>query len=250
LGLTIRRHYDNAPITEAVIDIRVDLRSDFPVETLLGIRDQIKAEYPTSQDVMVLKANIQFQSEGIVKSGQSKLGFSFRSLDGKQLLQARTNGFTFSRLHPYENWDSLRNEARKLWEVYRGVANPIRAIRVAVRYINRIDIPLPSAELRDYLRTFPEVSPELPQNISGYMMQLLIPMKEIGATLSLIEASVPAPGPDITSINLDIDLFKESTTDFDSEEKVWGFIEQLRAKKNEIFEKCITDRARDLFKPV
>lgn len=233
-----------------MIDIRAELRPDFQIEDLAAIHEQIKSEYPTRQDLMVFKANIQVQPEGIVKSDQTKLGFAFRSADGKQVMQARTNGFTFSRLYPYKDWNSLRSEAWELWNVYQKVAKPVRTIRVAVRYINRIDIPFPMADLRDYLCTFPEISPELPQLLTGYIMQLLIPVKDIGVTLSLIEASVPAPGPDISSINLDIDLFKEDASDFDTDEKVWGLLDQLRDKKNEIFEKCITDRARELFAPV
>jgi uncharacterized protein (TIGR04255 family) len=246
----LRRHYANPPITEAVIDIRAELGPDVRLENLAAFQEHIKATYPTRQDLMMVRANIEFQPTGKVKSEQTTLGYAFRSADGKQIVQARTNGFSFSRLHPYENWNSLRNEARIMWDVYKRVAKPIRAIRVAVRYINRIDMPFPAVELRDYLRTFPEISPELPQSMARYVMQLLIPIEDFGGTLSLIEASVPAPGPDISSINLDIDLFKESTAEFDSDEKVWGLLEHFRDKKNEIFEKCITDKARKLFVPV
>lgn len=248
--MTLRRHYTKPPIIEAVIDIRAELSPDFQIENLAVIHEQIKAAYPSREDVTMFQANIQFRPEGKVNSAQTQLGYLFRSADKKQIVQVRTNGFTFSRLNPYESWNSLRDEARNLWAVYKRVAKPIRAIRVAVRYINRIDIPFPMVDMRDYLRTFPEISPELPQVMAGFVMHILIPIETFGGTLSLLEAAVPSPGPDISSINLDIDLFKESTADFDSDEKVWDLLEHLRDKKNEIFEKCITDKARELFVPV
>jgi uncharacterized protein (TIGR04255 family) len=50
--------------------------------------------------------------------------------------------------------------------------------RLVVRYINKIDIPLPVGDLKEYLRTFPEVSSDLPQGLSGYFLQLQIPQED------------------------------------------------------------------------
>lgn len=111
-------------------------------------------------------------------------------------------------------------------------------------------MPLPITELREYLRTLPEISSDLSQVLNGYVMQLLILQKDFGGMLSLIEATVPPPRPEVFSVNLDIDLFKESTTEFDSDEKVWRLLDILRHKKNEIFERCITEKARTMFSPV
>jgi uncharacterized protein (TIGR04255 family) len=246
--MAIRKHYTNSPITEAVIDIRLELQPEFKPESLEPISPRISSAYPRREDLNLFQG--QFTVGVGATSTQAKLGYLYRSVDGKLVLQTRTNGFTFSRLAPYENWESFRDEARSLWDIYKEVAKPVRATRVASRSINRIDIPLQTVDLSEYLKTFPEVSRELPQLISGYVMQLLIPQKDFDGMLSLIQATVPAQQPETTSINLDIDMFKESSTEFDSDEKIWGFLDYLRDKKNEVFEGCITDRARDLFEPV
>ena len=247
--LSTRRHYENSPITEAVIDIRAEFASVPSLDSLASVQDRIKSDYPLRQDLMQVEGQFSLGPEVGAKATKIQLGFRFSSKDGRYILQARANGFTFSRLHPYENWDSLRDEARRMWDIYRGVTNPLRVTRVAVRYINRVDMPAPVAELSDYFRTFPEVSHEMPQMMNGYIMQLLIPVEDVGGTLSLIEASVPAPRPGVGSINLDIDLFTESSQ-FDSEDKMWDLLERFRHKKNEIFEGCITDKARELFGPI
>ena len=244
---TNRRHYENSPITEAVIDIRVDLPSDFKVESLESIHEFIKTGYPKREDLNVFTGT--FTIGAAATSTQQKLGYLYRSEDGKYVMQARTNGFTLSRLPPYERWEPFRDEARRLWNAYKMVAKPVRIIRVASRSINRIDMPLPMNDLNEYLRTYPEVSRDLPQMLSGYVMQILIPQEDFGGMLSLIQAAVPAPKPGIASINLDIDMFKESTSEFDSENKVWDFLENLRDKKDYVFESCITDKARELFRP-
>jgi uncharacterized protein (TIGR04255 family) len=243
-----RRHYKNSPITEAVIDIRLGLSPEFKPEFLEPIADRISGAYPKREDLTMFQGT--FTVGATATSTQIKLGYLYRSSDGKYVLQTRTNGFSLSRLAPYEEWERFRDEARNLWNIYKEVAKPIRANRVASRSINRIDIPLPTMELSEYLRTFPEISRTLPQHLSGYVMHLLIPYQEFGGLLSLIQATVPALRPETASINLDIDMFKESSSDFDSDDKIWSFLDYLRDKKNEVFEGCITDKARELFGPI
>jgi uncharacterized protein (TIGR04255 family) len=103
--------------------------------------------------------------------------------------------------------------------------------------------------LKEYFNTFPEVAPGMPQMLSGYVMQLLIAQEDFGGMLSLIQATAIAPRPDVASIVLDIDLYKESSSEFDSDEKIWQLLELIRDRKNEVFESCVTDKARDIFKP-
>jgi uncharacterized protein (TIGR04255 family) len=243
-----RRHYKNSPITEAVIDIRLEPPSNFKPESLEPIADRISGRYPKREDVSLFQGIFTIGSTAT--STQTKLGYLYRSTDGKYVLQTRTNGFTLSRLAPYDEWEAFRDEAKTLWDIYREfVVKPIRVNRVASRSINRVDMPLPAQELSEYFRTFPEVSPALPQLLSGYVMHLLIPQEDFNGMLSLIQATVPAQHPNTTSINLDIDMFKESS-DFDSDEKIWTFLDYLRDRKNEVFEGCITDKARELFGPL
>jgi len=213
------------------------------------VYDLIRADYPKREEVMFFQGQFVMRPDAAPTATQTKQGYLYRSSDGKYVLQTRINGFTLSRLPPYENWDSFRSEARRLWVIYKHIAKPVRATRVAVRSINRIDIP-PFTELKDYFKTFPEVSPDLPQSLTGYVMQLLIAQEDLGGMLSLIQAIVPPPRREVASINLDIDLYKESISEFASDTEIWEFLEVLRDRKNKVFEGCITDNARDLFEPI
>jgi uncharacterized protein (TIGR04255 family) len=244
--LTTHRHYKSAPITEAIIDIRVELATGTAASSLDPIHEQVKDRFPTREDLIMFEQQLSFNIDSGKDAKRTQLGYICRSADTKNVFQSRINGFTFSRIFPYENWESLRSRARQVWDVYKETAKPARITRVAVRYINRIDMPTPMKDLREYLRTLPDISPDLTQVLNGYVMQLLMAQKDFGGMLSLIEATVNPPGPNVFSVNLDIDLFKE-TSEFDSDEKIWQFLEILREKKNEVFEGCITDKARELF---
>jgi uncharacterized protein (TIGR04255 family) len=246
--VTTSKHYWNSPITEAVIDIRVEVSPDFNTDSLESIHAQISKDFSKREEIMFFQGQFNPTADPTTSATQTKQGYLYRSNNGKYILQTRTNGFTFSHLPPYETWNTFRSEARKLWDTYREVAKPVRVTRVAVRSINRIDLP-PPVDLKEYFNTFPEVAPGMPQMLSGYVMQLLIAQEDFGGMLSLIQATAIAPRPDVASIVLDIDLYKESSSEFDSDEKIWQLLELIRDRKNEVFESCVTDKARDIFKP-
>lgn len=242
-----KRRYKNSPITEAVIDIRLALVPGRTVDSLLPIREQIVSNYPKQSETLKLEG--RFGLGQTATQQQTLTGYRFDSADGKYVLQARVDGFTFSRLAPYEHWEPFEHEARRLWTIYRQYADPVDCIRVAVRYINRIDLPKVPSEMKDYFETYPEISPKMPQIMDGFAMQVLISQGN-GIVLSLIQAGVPAPRPEVASINLDLDLFKESQTDFSTDHSIWLFLNSLRDIADDTFESCITDKARLLFEPI
>ena len=244
----VTEHYSHSPLTEAVIDLRVKLPKEVQLETLASIQSAREEDYPTRQNRIAVEG--QFTTDlnaPPATASRTHIGYSFTSVDKRQVVQARLDGFTFSRLAPYENWESFRDEARQWWDIYRTMVKPEEVVRVAVRYINRLDFPLPLKDFADYLRTVPEVSPELPQLLSNYFMQLQIPQEDLKGMLILNQTIVPPPDADVVSILLDIDLFREDDIP-DKENEMWQFFEQLRIRKNEVFEACITERTRGLIR--
>jgi uncharacterized protein (TIGR04255 family) len=157
------------------------------------------------------------------------------------------NGFTFSRLTPYQTWAEFRTEARRLWNIYRAIAEPSTVVRVAVRNVNRIDIPLPVNDFSDYLRTYPQVSSDLPQGLAGYFMHLSLPLEEIKGHAMIIETIIPPVRPEFVSLVLDIDVFRTENLPTD-DNGVWELLEQFRNVKDNVFEACITPKARSLFR--
>jgi uncharacterized protein (TIGR04255 family) len=238
--------YENAPIKEALIDIRVELPSDVTPKTLEALHSHVKNRYPGKKKRVYVQGHFSLGSEIGAAAKQTTMGFAFSTESGKQIVQARLDGFTFSRLRPYGNWGELRDEGRCLWEIYRGAVSPQKITRVAVRYINQIDIPLRAIDYKDYFRTAPEVSPVLPQELGGFFMQLRFPQADFGGVLILTQTAVPPPSPGMNSVILDLDVFKDGVK-MVSDDEVWGLLETLRNRKNEFFEGCLTDKARALF---
>jgi uncharacterized protein (TIGR04255 family) len=245
--MAAHRHYSKAPITEALIALNVKLPEETPVSALELCGNDEGLRYPDKKKFNLAIGRMELGEEFSTSATTRHTGFVFANADKKQVFQVRLDGFTFSRLAPYERWETLRDEARRLWGIYRRIAKPVTVERLAVRYINRLDFPLPLLEMKDYLRTVPEIAPDLPQGLAGFFMQLNIPQPDIDSTLLLNETIIEPPGPDRVSIVLDIDLFRAAQVPSD-EEEMWAFFEKLHMRKNEIFEACITDRTRELIR--
>ncbi len=239
------RHYSRAPITEAIIDLRVTLPDGFSVDDLANIHSHITDRFPTREPIHT--ASLMFQSGPSIKidANQEHHGFLFRSEDGLRILQAKLSGFTFNRLAPYNTWEEFSASARQLWEVYKDVCKPSSVTRAAVRFINRLNLPGPTLDFKEYLRTVPEVAPDLPQGLSSFFMQLQIPQDDLNCMLIINEAFTPPTSPELVSVILDFDLFREHVWQSD-DEAIWRFLEELRQRKNLAFEASITDKTRRL----
>lgn len=133
-----------------------------------------------------------------------------------------------------------------MWNTYVQTVKPIKAVRIALRYINRIMIPLPIDSFKEYILTTPEIAPDLPQGLSQFFMRLIIPDSEINA-IAVITQTMEEPKGGYLPYIFDIDVFKEQAYDVAGTE-MWNDFEKLRMFKNGIFFKSTTDKAKELFK--
>ena len=240
------KRYAKAPIAEAIIDLRVRPKDSAQLDDLESLCRSLKAEYPKMENLAVAMGTLEIgDSSATASAVQERVGFSITSGDGRYILQARTEGFALSRLAPYETWEPFRDEAKKLWELYRQFAKPEEVKRLALRYINRFDIPGDMVELTDYFRTGPELSPAIAQPMAGFFLRILVPQDDIHCNLLINQTIIKPATPGATSIILDIDLFRDFDVPRD-EYSLWTAFEGLRDRKDEVFEACITDRTREL----
>jgi uncharacterized protein (TIGR04255 family) len=142
----------------------------------------------------------------------------------------------------------LRDEARRLWDIYRKLVQPKKITRIAVRYINQLHLPGTRVEPEDYLKTFPYLSEDLPKELRDFgpfLMSLRVPQPDLSGLLVINEALTPPKKAETVSIILDIDLCVENPA-IGGEEEMWAFFQKLRERKNLYFEACITDKTREL----
>lgn len=239
----------NAPINEALLDIRVQLPEGVKLPNLLDFGERVKDRFTERSERVAVKTGIQLSKGGapaLIDPSAGPDGYIFKAPNENKVVQARLDGFTFNKLRPYEDWRSFVSEARTLWRYYRETAQPKSVIRIALRYINRIELPLPIGDFKEYVLTIPEVAPGLPQALAHFFMQLIIPNPEIMATATITETMEQPTDGRAFAIIFDIDVWKEQLY-IGKEETMWKDFADLRKFKNEIFFGSITKLTRRLF---
>lgn len=240
--------YAQSPITEAILDVRVTLASNDVLSKLEEVSLTVKENYPYVGNIRMVEIENQIQGRESVEANlqQNLVGYNYSSKDQKQNFQIRLNGFSFSRFQPYDSWENYQNEARKLWGIYQSIIQPETIDQIKLRYVNRLNIPLPISDLKEYLLTVPEVSSDLPQGLSSYFMQLQIPQTDLEGIVILNQATVSPPNPNVISILLDIDLVKKINLIDNETFQLWDSLNKMHYRIYEIFEACITDKTRRL----
>ena len=244
------RHLAHAPVTEALVDIHIEAQGGFSFGGLQKAFSDLDFGYYLKGPIAHGTFGFKLTSDGQqpeTSAEAAQIGLRLHSDDEKYVAQCRVNGFTLSRLPPYENWSALMLETKKIWSIYRQRTTPIRINRIAARFINNLQLPLRDGEsYQKYLKKFADVPEEAPQALTSFFQRLQLTdipsTASVNITLALESASPGEPVPVI----LDIDAFILKTLDPEDPE-LWKILDDLRALKNRCFFGTLTEHAAELY---
>lgn len=134
------RHLSHAPLVEASINFQVDASQHWDALSLSTTLQALWKDYPEMQAIQPVEFQIAFDlgaiSQPVVKSPHIQ-GLVFRSKAA--MLQARRDGFSYSKLPPYADWESLKIDAFSKWEDFQSVLMPKELHGVGIRFSNRLE---------------------------------------------------------------------------------------------------------------
>ncbi len=241
--------FPNAPIVEAIFDFQVSFEEHLDFASLQAFAESLKGEFGDQATTKQLSAGIRMDDDRPtgINVETSDQGLVLKDETGGRVIQVRMDGFSFSKLKPYTQWEDVCSEALRHWESYKAKVQPAKVNRLALRYINRIDIPIPFGDFKDYILTNPEVAPGIPQAVSNFFFKVTIPDLESGAWAHIICTLAQQDDEKFVPYILDIDVFFAKEYDVNSE-NIKDDLETLRAFKNLIFNNSVTEKARELFR--
>lgn len=240
--------YPNPPIREAVFDIRIKSEKIPELEVFEKAYEVLKDRYPKREVNQLRFFSFQLQAgeKPVQNSGGGPNGLRLTSADGKQIVQLRNDGFTFSRLQPYTRWDVFSAEVKNLLEIYISVCGPLKAERIALRYINAIQIPEKRFELGDYFHTYPHTPKDVKQDITQFFSRIIFTDEEKGINAG-VNQTMEGNSEGNTIIIFDLDVFKEKVSlDINSDE-FWKEMEELKTVRTNIFQESLTEKTKALF---
>lgn len=239
-------HLPNAPIVEALIHWRARAEKKLDPAALL---DQLKVnlpDYPNVQRQQEFGLETEINADGgSLRQHHTWHGFRFESADKRQVAQYTRNGFAFSRLKLYEDWEKFEAEARRLWCIYRELAEPSEVQRLGVRFINLI--PVEPRDVADLL-ILPPHSPEsikLPVNAFLHQTKFSIPNHPY--ELNVVQTLQPPAPPERQSFGLILDL-DVGTTQAIQFDEIDNRLLQMQWIKNKAFFSLVTETALKRFR--
>ena len=200
---------ERPPILEAVLDIRFRARTELEVGELFALREVLSETFPTSEEMKQMGAKILFERTGARTETEEprQIGVLFKSKDEKLIFQARVDGITLSRLAPYRSFDELEPLLRSCWGAYVRAARPEAATRIAVRYINRFEVPI-DTNLTDWLTRPPQ--PAVPWvRMGSFVHRDLWRAEDEEYAVGLVTALEPGLNGRSSQLIVDIDAFSE-----------------------------------------
>ncbi len=243
-------HLDNAPIVEALLDIHVKLPKKTKSSDLEAVQSSLKSGFPLKQLRKTWQSETMLRPDAapLTKTSEASDSIQFLSADQKQVIQARLESYSYSRLQPYTDWEDFSETAKAGWKAYCKILRPESIDRIALRYINRLPLPLPFSDLSDYVRTGPRLSPDLPLSLKAFFFRVVTHEADAKATVIVTETIEEPKG---TSLHIplifDIDVFRVGSFPKDPE-KLWELFPPLRDIKNRVFFSSLTPAAKDLFR--
>jgi uncharacterized protein (TIGR04255 family) len=91
-----QRHYRKPPVTEAIVDLRVELPPEISLTELKKAHVGEEAAYPIAEQRHVAFGQMQIGPQVSATAGRHQIGYLFRSRDGNQIYQARLDGFAIT----------------------------------------------------------------------------------------------------------------------------------------------------------
>lgn len=240
--------YGRPPITEAVIGITFS--SPMDAAQLASVNNALQKNYPHKQDVSTFDLALEFNTKD-AGSNKAKLkptqGHRLSTDDQTQLVVLWPNSITLSQLPPYKGWGNFIERFERDWGTLKKILGFQQISRIGVRYINRIDIPAtaPIIEHEQFLNIYPKM-PDILNPLEAYAIQASVALKDINCQLTINTASVPSPLLEHASFVIDTDIFSDKSPP-QSDSDLIKLLNKIRAKKNQVFEACISQPARSLF---
>ena len=240
--------YPNPPIVEAIFDVQMELPQNVGIAELEAFGKTFASAYPEK------KARRKFASKVEIKNEEPSAeafnlgiaGILNWSSNHTQALQVRLDGFSFSRLKPYETWDVHFTEFLKYLKLYCEHIFPLQIKRVATRFVNVIELPREHVNWGKYFVNAAR-TPICNALVTNFFDRVEFTFPSSSMKGSVTHAIMQSNDPLKLPVVLDIETFVEMNAKPDLE-MIRSLFQNLRVAKNQIFQESLTPTAKEMFR--
>ena len=244
-------HLSRAPIVEALVNFQANASRLWNPERIRPAFATLWPEHAEFRELRSMKIEVAETPAGQLPPKVTfppVEGFFFRSKTQPTVHQARRDGYTFSWLEPYKNWETLETEALAGWEDYKKVLEPEELHAVAVRFTNKVKFSAEGFTFVRYFTTPPVPPPGLPWGLHGFMHQSLYAVPDSSCVVkATIAPAFDGALPETFAFIVDIDItLKQSLPAL--ERSVEVVLAEMHDLKNKAFFHLLTEEALQAYK--
>lgn len=238
-----------APSIEAVIHWQARASKVLDPSIVKDELVQRLPDYPELQTQYAIEIAATGSTDGTSELLQRSQWNGFRLQDNHNhhVAQFTPTGVIFSRLQPYEKWETFQSEAMRFWHIFLELAEPTIIQRLGVRYINRI--PMDNGEQPSlYLRTVPLPPPGVELPTESFFHQDTYNVPGYPYHINWVRTIQPRQSTeaDGQALIVDIDVFTTELLELD-QVTLTQRLHEMRWLKNKVFFSCITETALKQF---
>lgn len=241
-------NYKTPPILEAVIELRFSSSADR--KKLTKLIHKLRQQYDNFEESEQRTYSFRFElhEEAIADKKDVEPVYHLSTMDMSSMTIIKPKSILVSQKAPYKGWEQFYERFNQDWRLWREYVGFIDIARVGTRFVNRLDIPIqiPETRYEDYINLYPQAPSILEPNVA-HKINIVAPEKDAGALIHVRSETKPSPVPDHLAVYLDIDIYKEFNSP-QSDQAIHDLISAFRIVKNKVFEACVTDKARELFR--
>lgn len=239
-----------APIVEAIIGVTARAISTWEESAITEQFKRRLPEYPNIQSHREIRHEFKMAFDAKPEQAfqdMGWLGLRCESEDKLQVAQFNRDGFSFSRLKPYQSWEQFYQEGLRLWGLYNEIAQPSDMQRIGLRFINRIEFSQDKVELEDFLQNPPKPPRGMDVPFAGFLQHNTLAVSGYPYGINLIQTMQQSQGVDaLLGVILDIDVF--TTEPIDNQELIGQNLVKMRWLKNKAFFGSITSKTLEMIK--
>lgn len=242
----------DAPSIEAVIYWQAHASKGLTLTDLTNELTQRLPEYPIRQPQHNIEISASVEADGTSAVSQRTHQNGLRLQDEHHhVAQFTQTGVAFSRLEPYEQWESFKDEALKFWDIFLELAEPIAIQQLGVRYINRISLQdgeTPETYLSQAPSAQAEITPELGLQKTSFFYQDTYGVPGTPYFVNWVRTIQTQRQEALTERALIVDINVFTTTLVTpGRESLIRRLSEMRWIKNKLFFSCITQTALQRF---
>ena len=237
------RRYANPPVVEAICEFHLPPEPPWDLTVPGLFYERVREDFPHRERRMVQDIEFVQTPQGLeqrIHTGERLLLFSH---DRKRLIQLGMRLLVINVLRPYPGWAEFKELIQQVWEALKAVVEVQGVTRMALRYINRVELPSSTASLETYFAFYPHIGHQLPNTITSFIMGVEFAFAE-GRDRCRVHMAQAAD--DKRSIMLDLNYYLARPGAVPLPE-VLSWMEEAHTRVEEVFEGCITDALRALF---